>query len=260
MSTRGVLSIRKDGTEKGMAILHDAYPAGAGVDIVDLIKSTDLNVLYYALTVYDEWDIPEEGEEEYPDEPDDFSYGRCRLAVKHKKKIWVSPGTVEDIRDSLFCEYAYVIDLDRDELLFFIGGQRKPKEGNPYGSQWQRHLDMKEEYYPCRLSAVFPFQYIRAAKSEYVANEMELAEERKDICTYNLEMLEDGLAGKDDYSVDITNISDLLNSLNKKMESLTKALTESHPESKNRIREIRNAVMVINKTITELGEQIEIIT
>ena len=54
---------------------------------------------------------------------------------------------MEDIRDSLFCEYAYVIDLDRDELLFFIGGQRKPKEGNPYGSQWQRHLDMKEEYY-----------------------------------------------------------------------------------------------------------------
>ena len=89
---------------------------------------------------------------------------------------------------------------------------------------------------------------------------MELAEERKDICTYNLEMLEDGLAGKDDYSADITNISDLLNSLNKKMESLTKALTESHPESRNRIQEIRNTVMVINKTITELGEQIEIIT
>ena len=37
MSTRGVLIIRKDGTEKGMVILHDAYPAGAGVDIVDLI-------------------------------------------------------------------------------------------------------------------------------------------------------------------------------------------------------------------------------
>ena len=260
MSTRGVLIIRKDKTEKGMAILQDAYPTGAGVDIIDLIKTTDLNTLYNALTIYDEWDIPEESEEEYPDEPDDFSYGRCRLAVKHKKKIWVSPGTVENIKYSLFCEYAYVIDLDREELLFFIGGQRQPQEGNPYGTQGQKHLDMKEEYYPCRLTAVFQFPFILAAKSERVAHEMELAEERKDICKYHLEMLKDGLAGKDDYSADMTRISALMNDLNEKMGLIMDELNHCHPASKNRIHDLFGAVSITGEAIRKLEKQIDIIT
>ena len=49
MSTRGVLIIHKDKTEKGMAILHDAYPTGAGVDIIDLIETTELTTLYNAM-------------------------------------------------------------------------------------------------------------------------------------------------------------------------------------------------------------------
>ena len=43
MSTSGVLIIRRDGREKAMDIRSDTYPFSAGLDIVDLIKTTELN-------------------------------------------------------------------------------------------------------------------------------------------------------------------------------------------------------------------------
>ena len=135
MSTRGALVICRGGEEKAIDIRSDAYPSSAGVDIADLIKTTDLNTLFDILTVYDEWDIPDDGEELNTDEPTAFSYCRCRLAVNHKKRLWVSQETVDKVKNSLFCEYAYLIDLDRNELMFFVGGQTKPQEVNPFGTE-----------------------------------------------------------------------------------------------------------------------------
>ena len=107
MSTQGVLIIQKNGKEKPMHILYDAYPEGAGVDIADLIKTTDLDVLFECLTEYDEWDMPRQEKNKYPAEPVPFSYGACRIAVKQRKWLWISPGAQDKICDSLFCEYVF---------------------------------------------------------------------------------------------------------------------------------------------------------
>lgn len=51
MSTKGVFILRKDGQEKAMAIRHDAYPGGAGIDIVDLVKK---NRFKHAVRLFDD--------------------------------------------------------------------------------------------------------------------------------------------------------------------------------------------------------------
>ena len=179
MSTRGALIIRRGGEEKAIDIRSDAYPSGAGVDIADLIKTTDMNEIFDILTVYDEWDMPDDGKESNTEETQSFSYCRCRLAVKNKKRICVSPETADKVKNSLFCEYAYLIDLDKDELMFFVGGQTKPQEGNPFGMEPVRIKWVCYDYYPCRLAAVFDLKYIMAARSEYIAELMESAEKVK---------------------------------------------------------------------------------
>ena len=208
---------------------------------------------------FDEWDIPEEGGE-YPDEPDAFSYDRCRLAVKHHKRIWVSTRTADSIRDSLFCEYVYVIDLDKDELAFFVGGQTHPQEDNPYGTQGIRHLDMKEEYYPCRQSAVFPLRYIRAAGSERIAHDMKQSEKRKDIQTFGMEMAEDETAGAGEYDAEKMRISAALNVLDEKLKCLKERLSAWQPASKNRIRELNSVAIMAKEAIGKLETQIDAIT
>lgn len=53
------------------------------------------------------------------------------------------------IKESLFCEYAYVINLDTMKLEFYNGFQKVPQVGNRFGNE------LVEGYYPCRLVGVF---------------------------------------------------------------------------------------------------------
>ena len=59
------------------------------------------------------------------------------------------------IYDSLFCEYAYIINLDTMKLEFYDGFQDKPQIGNRYGAE-----PNEDGYYPCRLVCVFDLQSI----------------------------------------------------------------------------------------------------
>jgi hypothetical protein len=60
------------------------------------------------------------------------------------------------IKDSLFCEYAYIIDLDNLTIELYKGFQHEPQEGNPFGTEPCRNGD----YYPCRLAKVFPINEV----------------------------------------------------------------------------------------------------
>ena len=260
MSTRGVFIIRKDGAEKAMKILHDAYPDGAGVDIIDLVKTTDLDALCGCLTEYDEWDMPDPEETGCPDEPVPFSYDICRLAVKNRKQIWTLAGTRDYILDSLFCEYGYVLDLNREELLFFKGGQTKPQEENPYGTEPEHPAGVKEAYYPCRLAAVFPLAYVRRARSGYTAHEMELSEKAADIRRFSVDGLPEEAVCGDDYTVHKVNITMVLSTLNDKIGSLMEAVMDANIVSKNRLRGVTSTVMKASELAREVERQIEILT
>ena len=252
--------IRKDGLAKAMDILHDAYPDSAGIDIMDLVKTTDLDALYDCLTVYNEWDPSETDGEVYPDEPEPFAYDTCRLAVKNGNRLWISQGTEDRIRNSIDCEYAYAADLDTEELLFFVGGQTQPQEENPYGTVPIAPHGMKTVYYPCRLAAVIPFEVIKRIRSEQIAQEMELAEEDsggiRRLCP---ETEPDGASVQEEYLVRRKEITGTLSALDDRIRRSMDNLQELYLTSRNRIRELVLAVNLVDNAVCELERKIEII-
>ena len=198
MSTRGSFILRKDGQDKEVIIYYDAYPSHAGTQAVALAKTANLELLYELLV----------DEEQCTDVADAyqaaFSYyeflrvlARCeRIAFSHKGDF---------IRDSLYCEYAYVIDLDRGELLFFEGRKTVPQDGNPYGV-----IPMEgaqgTKYYPCHLKARFSLEYVNAAYAEDVVSLMESARslDVSEVAVYSCEGNNPSQEGADTRSNQIT--------------------------------------------------------
>jgi hypothetical protein len=167
MSTRGSVIVRKDHVDKEIYVHYDAYPDHTGRNVVRLIKTLDLTRLYDLLLTLDEY-VSLAPEDEDPPCEFDFSPSACEDAVGEGRPYVYEGIRGRFIEDSLFCEYAYVLDLDEDELLFFVGFQTEPQAGNPYGQEPSR-----TGYYPCRLSAVFPFSYVRQTPTAAVVEHME---------------------------------------------------------------------------------------
>jgi len=59
------------------------------------------------------------------------------------------------LKDSLFCEWGYLINLDTMELEIYQGFQSFPQEGNRFGEE-----KTKDGYYPCALVKTFPLDNI----------------------------------------------------------------------------------------------------
>ena len=82
MSTRGSFMICRDGACKEMVIRYDAYPQGAGMDVVDLIKTKDLKVLYESMRI----------DRECGESAADFSYECCKAGGREEGYLPVRSG------------------------------------------------------------------------------------------------------------------------------------------------------------------------
>lgn len=124
MSTRGAVGIIKNGIEK-IAYNHwDSYPSGLGQDILNWLKGKSINDL-------------------------ETEFDNIVLINEHKECGWNGKGFNSEFQDakdflfdSLFCEFAYIINLDTNMLEFYIGFNR---DENAKG----RYAKVKE---PCELS------------------------------------------------------------------------------------------------------------
>ena len=261
MSTQGIFILKKNGVERGIRISHDAYPSSAGQDIVDLIKTTDLSVLYDLMTEYDETDIPEDDDEACPEEPRAFSYDMCRLAVKNNTRLRISPTAPEQIKNSLFCEYAYVADLDQQWLFFYIGLQTKPQKGNPYGTEPIRSGYSDKEYYPCRQARGFTFEYIRNAGVETVIETMQRQRfgDPRDIRYYTVDDLAGTAASEDKREEKLAVMALNLSNLAYRLLKLKAELSVLHPQCDNRVRELSKDYLALQEAVTALEKRIEII-
>ena len=69
------------------------------------------------------------------------------------------------IKNSLWCEYAYYVNLDTGNFEVWIGFQNKPTSGG-----MERYGVEKSEdgYYPCKLSFLYPLEKIFGMKEEDV--------------------------------------------------------------------------------------------
>lgn len=163
MGTRGCYGFRKNGADKLTYNHFDSYPDCLGYTMVKFCKATsisELNEIFDKLILVNE------------------SAKHTAEQIKEYKQYYdgnVSRKTVEDwycllrnaqgdldayknglkymidncgfIKDSLLCEYAYIINLDTEQLEFWVGYQDKPDIYNRYG------VERDGAYYPCKMIA-----------------------------------------------------------------------------------------------------------
>jgi hypothetical protein len=170
MGTRSSVIIIQDGVEKSYYNQYDGYPSGVGTDVLKQLKAIDkvkdgwdqfkknckkvvtidaskkpsaaVMKKYIANGFYDERVSTRSPEDWY-----------CLLrnlqgadyipAIMSGKVQHICDGS-GFIKDSLFCEYGYVIDLDKMVVEFYKGYQHEPQPGNRFGTQVG-----EGGYYPC---------------------------------------------------------------------------------------------------------------
>lgn len=168
MGTRGLYGFRKNGMDKLTYNHYDSYPSYLGEIMVEFCKTTsikEMNDIFDRIVLVEEDDAPTETQiaeciEYYSGDvsrriPEDWY---CLLketqgnpnVYKHGLKYMIDHH--EFIKDSLFCEYAYIINLDHECLEFWVGFQMKPDEDNRYGMV----MEIEDGYYPCKMIAEYP--------------------------------------------------------------------------------------------------------
>lgn len=167
MGTRGIYGFRKNKKDKTSYNHYDSYPSYLGEQMFDYIKKhsiEEMNDLYDRLMLVDEnKKISELTEEEkngleilfsYNDKNeliDEDMYSLLRNFQGDLEKydryhtVNIMCDSKDFIKNSLFCEYGYIINLDTNELEVFEGFQKKPQKTNRYG------CECNKGYYPCKI-------------------------------------------------------------------------------------------------------------
>lgn len=189
MSTRGCYGFRKNGVDKLTYNHFDSYPDELGRTMVEFCKATsipELNEIFDKLILVDESAKPTAEQIKECKQYYDGNVSRktvedwyCLLrnaqgdldAYKSGLKYMIDG--CDFIKDSFWCEYAYIINLDTEELEFWVGDQDKPHIYNRYG------VEKDGNYYPCKMMASYPL--IMITLGEYsvqnVVDDMNKAEE-----------------------------------------------------------------------------------
>ncbi len=74
-------------------------------------------------------------------------------------KVNIYEDSTSFIGNSLFCEYAYILNLDTNSLEFYIGANKKSIE-----NRYSKYASGDGDYVECRLVLTIPFDVIRQNK------------------------------------------------------------------------------------------------
>lgn len=164
MGTRHLIAVQLDGQYRiAQYGQWDGYPSGAGETVVEFLKCWDRPLFESklrasSLLTKEDLDklnetIQKEGIRDWPTRWPELS--RDTGAAILEKVQNSEPGiklknSIDFAGESLFCEYAYVIDLDTNKLEVFKGYNKEPvKEGERFFAA-KRDPD-SPEYHPVRL-------------------------------------------------------------------------------------------------------------
>jgi hypothetical protein len=190
MGTRGLYGFRKNGIDKLTYNHFDSYPDCLGGTMVEFCKTTSLkemNEIFDKIVLVLEHTVPTQTQVkeciEYYDSnvsvgsPEDW-YCLLRGAqgnpnvYKHGFKYMIDSHNF--IEDSLFCEYAYIINLDEECLEFWVGFQKEPDYDNRYGTETHDNMD---KYYPCKMIGEYSFECLKEESVECIIASMNRAVE-----------------------------------------------------------------------------------
>ena len=119
MGTRGFVGIRKNGVDKGGYNGFDSYPDGLGKSLLMFLKGQTTDTLE---NLYETIKDDEESEES-----DVWDWDKNKFAEHFSFDV-------DFLYDSLFCEYAYIINLDECVLEFYKGFNKNPKANGRYAN------------------------------------------------------------------------------------------------------------------------------
>lgn len=173
MGTRGCYGFRKNGIDKITYNHYDSYPSGLGADVATFCKETSLdemNEIFDRIILVAESSTPTA--EQIAECHKYYGAGDAGQTVEdwywllrdtqgdlsvYKDNLRYMIDSHDFITGSLFCEYAYIINLDTNRLEYWVGFQRKPDKNNRYGTK--NH----NGYYPCKMKASYSLlpQYMK---------------------------------------------------------------------------------------------------
>lgn len=159
MGTRGLYGFHKNGIDKLTYNHLDSYPDWLGKKIVEFCMEHDLGV--------------DGGDWYWTLRPNQGCPENWLPFIDSGSKVYMIDNS-SFIKDSLFCEYAYIVNLDTDQLEFYCGFQHKPDETNRYG------CEEDQGYYPCRMVACFPLDVIAHGTVEEIVKQMNRADHQDD--------------------------------------------------------------------------------
>ena len=183
MGTRGCYGFRKNGVDKLTYNHFDSYPGWLGTNMVRFCKETSIEEMH---EIFDRLVLVNNGTPPTKEEiaecigyydgsvserkPEDW-YCLLREAQgepnTYKRGLKYMIDDHDFIKDSLFCEYAYIVNLDTNCLEFWRGFQSEPDPFNRYGIEDDRG------YYPCKMMAEYSFENMSERTVEDVVADME---------------------------------------------------------------------------------------
>ena len=137
MGTRGAVGIRMNGEDKVGYNHFDSYPEGLGNEIVTWLKNTNKEELKYLFNGID-----------FESDSDVFDWGEHKMNHNFEEYSGF-------LGNSLFCEYAYIINLDDDVLEFYEGFNKNPDAKGRYASL---KSDKDTDYYGVKLVQKIPLK------------------------------------------------------------------------------------------------------
>jgi len=179
MGTRSLICVFKDGKYKVAQYSQwDGYPEGQGIGVLKfLTKEMDRNLFETKLNMV-RFGTEEELNKQWKEcGADDSGWVNMEVSNRHKKlypendrdtgsdilsiiqntnKPLVLENSLEFAADSLFCEWAYVIDLDKNTFEVYEGFNQEPLDDNERFSFLDYNPPHRtDKYYPVRLVAIF---------------------------------------------------------------------------------------------------------
>lgn len=180
MGTRGAIGVRIDGQDKVTYNHFDSYPTGVGEEVFDVVRrrKSDERMKRQARGI-----VLIKNEDEVTDEI------KAKIAKKVKPNLMVSTQSEEDLYclmrnaqghldkyldmgvmtdnsrfllDSLFCEWAYIVNLDTGKLEVYRGFNKKPAHGRYGNILEEKPAHRDAEYYGVALIAEFSLNAIRS--------------------------------------------------------------------------------------------------
>ena len=176
MGTRGIYGFRKNGQDKITYNHYDSYPEELGENIINFCRETSIQEM---MEIFDRIVLVDNEKKPTKKQIKECQKKRwTHVDITYETEAHINcidwytllretqgnlnfykrglSYMIDDhnfIKDSLFCEYGYIINLDENCLEFWMGFQNKPQKGNRYGTK--KYSEYDTPYYPCKLMKKF---------------------------------------------------------------------------------------------------------